>query len=124
MAEIIFLANSRKLSHRCLAGIDISTGKWVRPISTLADKVITWRMRNIDGEEPELLDVLNIPLSSEEMDDESQPENRLLETGKWTRVGKVKPREVRKYLEKRGPLFYNTSDRVLWDEILRTPRKN
>jgi len=129
MAEIILLANSRKLSHRCLAGIDIVTGKWIRPVSTLTDKVITWSMRNIDGKEPELLDILNIPLSSAELDDESQPENRLIEMGKWnsakwTRVGKVKPKEVRKYLEYNGLLFYNTSDRVSWDEILRIPLKN
>lgn len=135
MAEIVLLANSRKLSHRCLAGIDISTGEWVRPVSTFADKIITWNMRNIDGEEPDLLDVLNIPLSSEETDDESQPENRLVEgidkwgrlvseDYKWTRVGRVTPREVMKYLEKKRPLFYNKSDYVTSAKILRTPRED
>lgn len=134
MAEIVLLANSRKLSHRCLAGIDISTGKWVRPVSAFADKIVTWDMRNIDGEEPDLLDVLNIPLSSEETDDESQPENRLVDgidkwgrlvsdAYKWTRVGRVTPREVMKYLEKQSPLFYNKSYYVTSGKILRTPRE-
>src|SRR3990172_13053267 len=104
MAEIILLANSRKLSHRCLAGIDIVTGKWIRPVSTLTDKVITWAMRNIDGKEPELLDILNIPLSLAESDDESQPENRLIEKAEWTCIGRVEPRDVRKYLAQSGPI--------------------
>ncbi|MBI4379223.1 MAG: hypothetical protein HY578_09020 [Nitrospinae bacterium] len=124
MAEIILLANSRKLSHRCLAGIDIATDKWIRPVSTRTDKVITWAMRNIHGKEPELLDILNIPLSLAESDDESQPENRLIEKGEWTRIGRFEPRNVRKYLAQSGPLFYNTSDCVLWDELIRIPTKD
>ncbi|MFP5272720.1 dual OB domain-containing protein [Coleofasciculus sp.] len=32
MKKIICLANSRKLDERCIAGIDLNTGKWVRPV--------------------------------------------------------------------------------------------
>jgi len=119
---LIILANSRKLTHRCIAGIDITTGKWVRPVSDQHDKVITWEMRNVNGQEPELLDILSIPLLSTKLDDESQPENQLLGTGKWIRLGKAKPEDVRKYLERSGPIFYNMSDRVSWDEIQKRAR--
>lgn len=124
MAEIIILANSRKLSNRCIAGIDLATNKWIRPVSTLTDKVITWSMRNIDGEELKLLDIIQVPLSLIALDDDSQPENRLIEESKWTYVGKVEPIEVIKYIETRGPLFYNFSDRVSWDEIIKAPSEN
>ena len=30
--RIICLANSWKIQERCIAGIDIDTGKWVRPV--------------------------------------------------------------------------------------------
>lgn len=113
-AEVIILANSRKLSNRCIAGIDISTGKWIRPISDRPDKAIPWSVRNIGGEEPKLLDVLNIPLSSVALDNESQPENRLIEKGKWTKLRESGHSEIKNYLQQSGLLFYNKSDRVLY----------
>ena len=40
--EILVLANSKKLGGRCIAGIDVVTGKWVRPISTTEHGEFTW----------------------------------------------------------------------------------
>ncbi|EDZ93159.1 hypothetical protein AmaxDRAFT_4043, partial [Limnospira maxima CS-328] len=37
MSKLICLANSRKNNDRCIAGIEISTGKWVRPVTRLDD---------------------------------------------------------------------------------------
>jgi len=31
--KLLVLANSYKLGNRCVAGIDLDTGKWVRPVS-------------------------------------------------------------------------------------------
>ena len=31
--RLLVMANSKKLKGRCIAGIDIDTGKWVRPVS-------------------------------------------------------------------------------------------
>ena len=33
MARVLVLANSRKTSGRCVAGIDLESGSWVRPVS-------------------------------------------------------------------------------------------
>lgn len=30
--RMICLANSRKIGGRCVAGIDVNTGEWVRPV--------------------------------------------------------------------------------------------
>ncbi|MFM8305620.1 MAG: dual OB domain-containing protein, partial [Microcystis aeruginosa] len=32
LKKIVCLANSWKLNERCIAGIDISSGNWVRPV--------------------------------------------------------------------------------------------
>jgi hypothetical protein len=37
MALVLVLANSRKLSGRCVAGIDLGTGRWVRPVGATPD---------------------------------------------------------------------------------------
>ncbi len=121
MAEIIILANSRKLSHRCVAGISTRTGRWIRPVSDRPDRAITWRMREVDGKEPQLLDVLRIPLERTGPDEGCQPENRLLRDGKWRLRSKLQPSDVLRYCESGGHLFYNTGDCVAWDELQRLP---
>jgi hypothetical protein len=63
MVKIICLANSKKNGNRCIAGIDICTGKWVRPISNLKDGGVTKDLCSIDNQEPQPLDILDIPLS-------------------------------------------------------------
>ena len=35
--KLLVLANSYKLGNRCVAGIDLDTGEWVRPVSQLFD---------------------------------------------------------------------------------------
>jgi len=121
MARIICLANSRKLSHRCIAGIYPETGLWVRPVSTRPDRAITWAMRNVGRDEPRLLDLLEIPLGRPRPDEGMQPENRLLRDGKWEKVGEVAPEDVCQYCEAGGLLFHNADDCVPWDEVQRLP---
>ncbi len=121
MAEIIILANSRKLSHRCVAGVSARTGKWIRPVSGRPDRAITWAMREVNGEEPQLLDVLRIPVERTGPDEGCQPENRLLKAGKWEKITTLRPKDVLAYCETGGQLFYNTGDCVAWEELQRLP---
>lgn len=51
--RIICLANSFKHTERCIAGIDLETGKCVRPVSDLDDGRVPKKVRLIDGKEPE-----------------------------------------------------------------------
>ncbi|MGV0025887.1 dual OB domain-containing protein [Phormidesmis priestleyi] len=94
MTQIICLANALKYGDRCIAGIDPTTGQWIRLISDLADGRITPEMRLIDGQEPALLDVLEIPLGGSNL---TELENRSLLPGVWKRVGRVAPAEVLQY---------------------------
>jgi hypothetical protein len=64
---IICLANSRKRSGRCVAGKEIVAGKiggWIRPISARPAGELSEGERRLDnGQEPKLLDVIQIAMS-------------------------------------------------------------
>ena len=88
--RIICLANSRKLSGRCVAGKETSdSGSWIRPISDRDHEEVSWEERHYrDGADPSVLDVIDIPLL-EARPVGCQQENWLLDPeGYWTRVGR------------------------------------
>jgi len=123
MARIICLANSTRPGGRCIAGIEIDTEKWVRPVSHFSNRAITWDIRNIEGEEPEILDIIDIPLEDHGPDEGCQPENRLVKPGKWQKVGRKRPREVLKYCEDDLIILHNHTDRVLATFFEKLPRR-
>lgn len=64
---IIVLANSRKISGRCVAGKELvgtTFGGWVRPVSLRPAGELSEADRQFqDGTDPKLLDVVEIPMS-------------------------------------------------------------
>ncbi|MDJ0553135.1 MAG: hypothetical protein QNJ68_01565 [Microcoleaceae cyanobacterium MO_207.B10] len=91
MTQIVCLANSWKNGERCIAGIEISSKKWVRPVSSLNDGRIPFNIRQIQGKEPQLLDILEIPLEDSGPDFGFQSENRSILPGEWQKVGYFYP---------------------------------
>ena len=90
---IVCLANSRKLSGRCIAGREIdggSPGAWVRPVSARERQEVSERERQYqDGRDPKLLDVIEISLVEHQPRDHQQ-ENWLLDPNiYWSRVDKI-----------------------------------
>ncbi len=85
MTEIICLANSRKFNERCIAGIELATGKWVRPVSPTKDGSIPLSLLDIEGSPVKPLDIIDVPLSDQHQGYEV--ENRLLLDGEWRRIG-------------------------------------
>jgi len=112
MARIICLANSYKHGGRCIAGIDPETGAWIRPVPDTRERAITWPMMTIDGEIPQLLDVIEIPLEDFGPDDGCQPENRLLKPGKWKKVGRITAKELLGYCEDDTVILHNHQEYV------------
>ncbi|MDT9178226.1 MAG: hypothetical protein P5702_12405 [Limnospira sp. PMC 1291.21] len=92
MAKLICLANSRKHNDRCIAGIEISTGKWVRPVTRLDDGRIPVNMSQINGRLIQPLDIVDIPLS--DTGNGYEYENRLILRGSWKHIGRVSPMDV------------------------------
>ena len=76
--RVICLANSRKLNGRCAAGRELIGGKpagWVRPVSGRENEEVSEQERQYaDGSDPEVLDVIEIPLL-EPRPKPYQPEN-------------------------------------------------
>jgi len=94
--EIICLANSRKNRNHRIAGKEVGSCEWIRPVSSsgkgeLADSEI----RYSNGSLPEVLDVMRI-LYEKVCPNEYQPENILISKEKWEHLGRFKEDELDK----------------------------
>jgi hypothetical protein len=107
MTKIICLANSWKNHDRCIAGINELQGKWVRPVSDLPDGRIPKEMWLINRHEPELLDVLEIPLAKTGPDFGFACENLSVLPGEWRQVGTVPPAYLLKYCNSQEYILHN-----------------
>lgn len=96
---IVCLANSTKLGSRCVAGVDVESDEWIRPIgSGDHGAVIRSERTYIDGTEPELLDLIELSLSRP-TPRPGQPENWKLAPGRWQKVGELDEDDARELLE-------------------------
>ncbi len=91
--KIVCLANSRKLSGRCIAGkevLDTGYGEWIRPISRRETAEISEEeMRFENGEAPEPLDIIEIPMK-EHKPNEFQRENYMIDDEYyWEKCGNL-----------------------------------
>jgi len=100
MTRIVVLANSWKNQDWCLAGIDLGTGKWVRPVTGLDDGRVRQTDMKLGGDSPVLLDILEIPLDSSGPDFDFESENRTILPGRWYRRGKMMPKDILKYAKR------------------------
>ncbi|WP_062398361.1 hypothetical protein [Methanogenium cariaci] len=94
--EILILANSRKYGGRCIAGIDINTNEWIRPINNplikrddpsvfMEDDLYFYYGIHFG---PQLGDVVKIGFE-EKCPLLHQPENELINGKKWEKICKM-----------------------------------
>ncbi len=110
--EIVILANSRRHGGHCIAGKDLTTGQWIRPInigSSARDDPATFREDDLDrlfGDAfgPKLLDCVRIEYG-ESCPASYQPENISISGGVWERL-KSFPRARLPSLEDRAPMVW------------------
>lgn len=107
MVKIICLANSKKNGDRCIAGIDICTEKWIRPVSRLEDGSIPASKRLINGKEPQLLDILDIPVDKTGENFGFASENLNIIPGQWQKVGQFVPNQLIKYCNNNLCVLHN-----------------
>lgn len=94
--RIVCLANSRKLSGRCIAGRvwneELGVGQWVRPVSAREKQEVSFYERQYqDGSDPQVLDIIDIPVLQSRPDG-YQTENWLLDPDYyWEKAGKLTP---------------------------------
>lgn len=107
--RIVCLANSRKLSGRCIAGRELINdfpGDWIRPISTrMHPEISEHKCRYEDGSDLRLLDIVDIPLQRHQPWDHQQ-ENWLLDPKYcWKKVDEYSWNDLQQLSETEGALW-------------------
>ena len=108
--RMVCLANSRKMSGRCVAGREILQdgrfGGWFRPVSAREGEEVSERERQYaDGGDPRLLDVIDVPVLGARPT-LHQRENWLLDPGRhWKFVRRVHPGELARLADPPAPLW-------------------
>ena len=109
--RIICLANSKKPSGRCVAGIEITPAglrDWIRPISARPSEELSERERAYEnGKDVALLDIVDIHLNGPRPH-ACQRENHVIDdTVYWELAGRASPSDLMPALQLRGPLWLN-----------------
>jgi ATP-dependent DNA helicase RecQ len=112
IVRIICLANSRKRGAHCVAGIDTETGQWIRPVFGLEDGRLPREMRLVDGREPELMEILRIPVADTGPDYGYESENRSLLPGPWVSEGKISYEELLRYCSSEHHVLHTPERRL------------
>jgi hypothetical protein len=87
--RIVCLANSYKHDHRCVAGINLVTKKWVRLIGREIPGCLTMKESSYsDGKQAALLDVFEVGLG-EACGSNCHPEDVFVTETKWRLVGRL-----------------------------------
>ena len=108
--QLVCLANSRKLSGRCIAGREWSeargAGRWVRPVSARAGREVSEHERQYeDGSDPRVLDIVNVPVLKP-MPEDWQTENWLLDPEYyWGKEGKYSWFDLPRLVDPVEPLW-------------------
>ena len=116
LADVICLANARKRSERCVAGVHAESGAWIRLVSRAEHGELSYAQRNLGaGGEPQKLDLMRVRLACSKPAP-SQPENCLIESAPWELLERparqTALRVLTKTVQHRELLFGSASDRI------------
>lgn len=112
--RIVCLANSRKLSGRCIAGrewLGGAAGPWVRPVSRRPNQEVSESERQYeDGSDPRVLDIVDVPVLEPQPSD-WQTENWLLDSERyWKKVGTCPWSDLSHLTDPAEPLWIDGHD--------------
>ncbi|HCX79017.1 dual OB domain-containing protein [Syntrophomonas wolfei] len=94
MSPFICLANSNKNGGRCIAGKDLDSYKWIRPVSdSVTGELSLLQYCYENGREPNLLDIVGVTLK-EPKPQAGQPENHLIAASEWKYYGTFPKKEI------------------------------
>ena len=109
VARIVCLANSRKLSGRCIAGREWSNaraGRWIRPVSGReGQEVSEYERQYEDGSDPQVLDIIDVPVREPRPKD-YQTDNWLLDPDDyWVKADRLSTLQLSSLLDPVAPLW-------------------
>ncbi len=117
LVELICLANSEKKQERCIAGIDRKTEEWIRPVSSRPNGEVPFDFRNINGSEPEILDIIQMTLEYSGETYGFQTENRLIVDTPWRRIGRTSIDDVLQYCCTDSHIFFTEGEHIPYSQI-------
>ena len=117
--RIVCLANSRKLSGRCIAGKQISGSEvndWIRSVSARPNEEVSEDERQYhDGSDPRVLDIIDVPLL-EARPRGYQAENWLIDPDHyWEKHGQLNFGQIGKFVDADAPLWEQSLKHLSWD---------
>ena len=124
--EIVILAKSSKHGEYCIAGVDTTTGEWVRPISLNVVNEGSIPFSDIiyeDGNEVQILDKVKVNILSY-APTISQPENYVYDSKvTWKKTGISSLEEVIAFrgYDRADNIFYNSKKEVAENELSGQP---
>ena len=123
--RIVCLANSYKHDHRCVAGINLVTKKWVRLIGREIPGCLTMNESSYsDGRQVGLLDVFEVELG-ESCGSNCHPEDVFVTETKWRLVGRLgellDADALTSFVNREPAVLEGYSDRVLASRFKSTP---
>ena len=128
--RIVCLANSRKMSGRCIAGKELLSdrrpGGWIRPVSDRENEEVSEYERQYeDGSDPRVLDVIDVPVLDTRPKNYQQ-ENWLLNPDYyWEKIRRVTPNELAPFTDPTNPLWIDgKSSNNGWNDRIPLPSAN
>ncbi len=123
--EIICLANSKKLSGRCIAGLRTDGKGWLRPVSESDDGTLFHNHYLMAGNrEPRPLDIVTVPLVKARPEPH-QPENWTCANRPWRFNKRMSPKDFKSfakdYIISDGVIFGCTNRCVAFEKLVSTP---
>ncbi len=114
---IVILAKSAKYGNYCVAGIELSTNKWIRPIShdeKIEDAVTAAELTCTDKTEAQILDIVEIDFEDTPVANEVQPENSFFQNTAWQKYGRWSLSDFEKFcgFDTTDFIFYDNSRRL------------
>ena len=132
LKRVVCLANSRKLTGRCIAGREWTygngVGNWVRPVSSRKNQEVSEYERQYeDGSDPQVLDIIDIPVL-EPRPEGYQTENWLLDPDYyWVKKGRFSRLDMHELVDVIRPLwidgqstYHGRNDRILLESACST----
>ncbi|MEX2447589.1 MAG: hypothetical protein WD404_02465 [Solirubrobacterales bacterium] len=96
--EIVILTNSLKWGGRCVAGISLGSGRWVRPVSARPHGELHPHQHRIDGRDAGIFDIVGFEHDGGTADP-TQPENVRVGGARWWRTGRMGRKDAARSLD-------------------------
>jgi hypothetical protein len=111
---MICLANSIREGDRCVAGIDVESGQWIRPVPPGGGGIPNRRV--LFGQHLlELLDIVHLNVHPPLFKTKYQRENRVMSAWDWEVVGKATPKQLLSYCDPATPVLHTNNDLLCLD---------